>query len=548
MKNKLFSILFLLLFTVSSYAGISNTVDEAIFNALNDTNSSNKTDDIPDNLTLDLSYPDSTTDANETEGILDKDVTADQNQTETMEESFYYFSTLTPEEDPFIHYKWQLFWKDHDYEQNLVRNRHPFFFIEELDIHNITVNSNVALRTPFTQIPFGGLSTVLNSDTKHSARGFDFGFYFRMEHLLNGRLMLSALNSFSFNGSFLTLLGADVYPLFENRKLKLSLNGSIYTTAPQYQLMAERNSKLGSMISKITDKLNLDFHTTNKTGTNFIAGVEYLFPFAITSFSALKLNYEYTDAKLVDEYSNAYPAKKAVIQESTLFLSFVERITIDMQKQDKTILTGNYFSLTASIDLPLLNAPKQGRKIFQPDFSIIVADSFSKKLYKDYAVKARAIAGYHYNYRTNLSGDGGVRGLSIGDFTGFAYCIANFDILLPIAYVDLYRSAAVSFPKKVNYLIYLSLFFDGGIAFSNDSLRLRGNDFNFGKKYLEGKRFYIDDSNYLNYAFSSGIGLNIVPYFLHFIVKIEVGINILEPILTHQAPSVGLTVSFNNMF
>ena len=115
-------------------------------------------------------------------------------------------------------------------------------------------------------------------------------------------------------------------------------------------------------------------------------------------------------------------------------------------------------------------------------------------------------------------------------------------------YIDLYDTANYTHRQKVTYLMYVNLFVDGGLAFSNDDMKVRDYEYLEKNTYLKDFRCYLDDKNYFTYALSAGAGITFVPYFLHFVVRIDVGVNILEPILEQKAPSIGLTVSFNDMF
>jgi hypothetical protein len=132
--------------------------------------------------------------------------------------------------------------------------------------------------------------------------------------------------------------------------------------------------------------------------------------------------------------------------------------------------------------------------------------------------------------------------------SGFGYALANIEASIPVMYIDLHDTANYTHRQKVTYLMYLNLFVDGGIAFSNDEMKVRDYEYLSKNTYLKDFRCYVDDKNYLTYALSAGGGITFVPYFLHFTVRIDVGVNILEAALEQKAPSIGLTVSFNDMF
>lgn len=491
-------------------------------------------------LTDDMNVDDVTSDVAAAEGVTDISDNTDDVQR-------FYISTLPKEDDPFAHYNPKLFWKSDNYQKTLIRNRTPFFFINELDARNLTVNTNVSFRTPYTQIPFGGLSTVFNG-SRHAARGVDFGFYYRDEHLLDGRVMLSALNSFAFNGSFFTLIGADIFPVGEERKLKLLTNMAVYTTAPQYELMSQRNSNIGATLSKVTDKLGLDFSPVNKTGLSFMFGAEYQLPFNIYALGAVKCNYHHIASELTDAFGDEYPALSKDWNEDFLSLSIAAKARYDTRRQEKALRTGNVVTGDFSFDLPLVESDYYKIRRFVPQFSIAATDVYCKKVYKDYAIKARVLAGYNYGYLTNLSGDGAVRGLSLGRFSGFGYALANVEASIPVMYIDLHNTADYAHRQKVTYLMYVNLFVDGALAFSNDEMKVRDYEYIAVNSYLKDFRCYVDDKNYLTYALSAGAGITFVPYFLHFVVRIDVGVAILDAILEQKAPSIGLTISFNDIF
>lgn len=493
-------------------------------------------------LTDDINVDDVTSD------IVTAENAADDIDDNTDDVQIFYISALSKEDDPFAHYNPRLFWKSDNYQKTLIRNRNPFFFIDELDTRNLTVNTNVSFRTPYTQIPFGGLSTIFNSSRHHTARGLDFGFYYRDEHLLDGSVMLSALNSFSFNGSFFTLIGADIFPGIKDRKLKLLTNMAVYTTAPQYELMAQRNSEVGTMLSKVTDKLGLDFSLVNKTGFTFMFGAEYLFPFNICALGAVKFNYHHITSELTNAFGSEFPANSKDWNEDFLSLSIAAKVKYDTRRQEKVLRTGNVVTGGFSLDIPLVESDYYKNYQFVPQFSVTASDVYCKKVYKDYAIKIRGLAGYNYGYLTNLSGDGAIRGLPLGSFSGFGYALANVEASIPVMYIDLYNTADYTHRQKVTYLLYVNLFVDGAVAFSNDEMKIRDYEYITENTYLKKFRCDIDDKNYLTYALSAGAGITFVPYFLHFVVRIDVGVAILDAVLEQKAPSVGLTISFNDIF
>ena len=252
--------------------------------------------------------------------------------------------------------------------------------------------------------------------------------------------------------------------------------------------------------------------------------------------------------EIAEETDDNTSAKLKDLNEDFLSLGIAAKASFDTRRQEKALRTGNLLTGSLSFDLPMVESDYYKNQAFIPQFSINATDVYCKKVYKDYAIKARAFAGYNFGYLTNLSGDGAVRGLSLGSFSGFGYALANIEASIPVMYIDLYDTANYTHRQKVTYLMYVNLFVDGGFAFSNDDMKVRDYEYLEKNTYLKDFRCYLDDKNYFTYALSAGAGITFVPYFLHFVVRIDVGVNILEPILEQKAPSIGLTVSFNDMF
>lgn len=473
-----------------------------------------------------------------------------------LKKYFDTFSTLTKEEDPNDTIPPEKYKLNEQYPTLINRIRKPLFFIEELDIHNITYNTNVSIRFPYTFVPFGGLNMIpAGSSSLYGSRGIDFGFLFRAESILNGKVSFTALNSFTSIGSLITLAGIEMDPGFtSDNRLRFYNNAALYTTAPQHGLLYDFYNPSKAYLSKaykklFHEKLNVQLTDYNRTGLYYIAGFTYLLPLHdIMSNTAIKLNYSYTQTKLLSIFTKVdeYPPALEYVDQSDITISLIENINYSRLKQEKAVLTGYDINFLSQFNLPLL---KEGYDR-TPDFSFSLKGLYSKRIYKDFTLKTRLVGGYNYGTRENLSGDGKIRGVGIGDFTGFGYAFANIDILVPVVNINLYNVADVTLRQKVNFIIFFALFADGGVAISNDSLRVNSYDFDYSENnYLKDNRLNLPDGkNYLNYAFSAGGGLRISPYFLHFLVRIDVGVNILEAVLEKKSPSVEITLSLNDVY
>ena len=92
-------------------------------------------------------------------------------------------------------------------------------------------------------------------------------------------------------------------------------------------------------------------------------------------------------------------------------------------------------------------------------------------------------------------------------------------------------------------------FTDAGIAISKDSLKLSNIKFVHTTSEITGIKTYFDNTDiYGNYAWTVGAGLRIYPAFVHFIVRVDVGVNVLESIVFQRSPTVELVLSLNDLF
>lgn len=456
------------------------------------------------------------------------------------------YTALTEEENPYAIYNPEKFGIDEIYAKRILRERNPVFHINEIDIHNISYNTNISLRFPFTFLPFGGVNMVFGNSSHYNSRGIDIGFLFRMETLLSGNMAFTALNSYTNTGSFITFTQIDFYPdIMKEKRFKLYTNLNVNTTAPQHYFLGGYHASEGNYLGRIFKRLKMDKTNYSRTGFSWGAGTEVTLPFYdITSDTALRLDYSYTDTILPSPFKIIYPTEVKEVKESNLTVNIMETLTFSLQKQEKILLTGNLLRVYLSGAFPVIKADNN----FTPDLSMKISNVYTKKLFRDFSVKTRAIAGVNYNNRENLSGDGMVRGSARGSFTGLTYLMANLDLLIPLLNVDLYSAVDVQFKNKVNFAIFFALFFDGGVSISSDNLKINSLEYSY-KSYLKDHRVYFDDgSHFLDYAFTAGAGIRVYPYFLHFIVRLDVGVNVLESIIYKKQPTIELTISFNDVF
>lgn len=232
------------------------------------------------------------------------------------------------------------------------------------------------------------------------------------------------------------------------------------------------------------------------------------------------------------------------INFSDLTLGLKEIISWDTRSKIDPYNEGNLLNLEISGTFPLLN--KEGN--FIPDFSVSIYNSFQKNLYKYITYRFKGLIGYNFNSNENLSGYNFARGISNGSFNGFLYLCTNNEILLPIFNVDLYKIADLDLKHKMPWSVFFAFFVDTGVSLSNINKNIKNYDLDFKSDYISKKRINLNDEIYFNYALTVGGGLRFHPHKMNFIVRLDIGVNLLEAVIEEKAPSVEIILSFNDIF
>jgi hypothetical protein len=313
--------------------------------------------------------------------------------------------------------------------------------------------------------------------------------------------------------------------------------------------------------AKIWNKLGITFNRYSDFGFNVIFGTDYRIPFVelnwITTIEMMH-NYVYmkeitsTGGKIADYGSKKNP-EEILINRNNLFVNIGQEFRWNKLKQTATIPVGNLLSLATKFYLPTTIGDGSEFK-----FKAHLEDKFYYKLFREFACKIRFFMAANYNISEDFSGDPYVRGFADNELTGWFALLANVEGYIPIVDVDLIKGPAIEpFKNPAKFVIYFVLFADGGFTIENYDNYLEGFDGRERRDHIANSlnpkdpygQKYLGYNNFLLPAISVGGGLQFQPYFLHFNLRVDVGVNLLKAIIYNKPQeSIEVSISFNQMF
>ncbi len=456
--------------------------------------------------------------------------------------------TIDPSTDLYYGFKLPGYKINERFVSNLRWNNDFTFFNYRLDKHHIQKNINNLPFFPIVVLPYGRASLTLGS-TLHSSN-FDLGTLFSHQDLHSkGAVITAAIGSNQADGMHIDLYSS--YTRFLEDKLGIFGGFTFYTSGPQIAayngLNTTPSNQLVSFVNSILERVNIDYSTIFKTGFDTTIGISYRIPlFEIETFSLMELTYSHL----------SYSQNKSDITPlgiNNFGINLIEHLRWNMIRQTETIREGNLLSGTFKFYLPTtIGTPND-----QFRFKFSIDDRFSKKLYREFGIRGRLICNINYNISEDFSGEQYIRGISKNELTGWFALLASFEGFIPLIDVDLKAALDIKFKRLTKFVMHLALFVEGGFTIDNYSLLLENN-------YTRPARGTVNNSlnknnplgqtdigygNVLLPAFTAGAGIRIYPFFLHFILRIDVSVNILKAIV-YQKPDeiIGLTISFSESF
>ncbi|OHD20248.1 MAG: hypothetical protein A2Y34_04925 [Spirochaetes bacterium GWC1_27_15] len=439
-----------------------------------------------------------------------------------------------------------------NYIDILKHNQKINFLVDEVDKYNFVKNTNMLIWFPYIFMPYGGYSyrgNVSRGGDIYNG-GFTLGFLYRMDNINNSNIAITFASSYAQRGKFFHLINLEHPSILKDNRLKLILTLSFFTTFPQYSSTIYYNDTTNTALNifnKIWDRLEINFTEINETGLSFIGGVDYRIPkIELNSTSSLELTYKYDVAKAYwdgEAWSSSKP-KEELLNRSNFSFNIKQEFRWNKLKQTSTIPKGNELLGFVKFYIPTSNG------ILNNDFRFKarIEEKFYKILPRDFAFKIRAIMQANYNLSEDFSGDPFIRGYVDKDITGFFALFTNLEFLIPLINVEIKDVGSLPTRKDAKILMYFNIFVDGGFTIENYDLILE-NSILYGerRKHNDFAAYNIDKNYYLIPALSAGAGIKLYPYFLNFIIRLDVAFN-LTKIIYNKEVGLEIVFSFTDIF
>jgi hypothetical protein len=272
--------------------------------------------------------------------------------------------------------------------------------------------------------------------------------------------------------------------------------------------------------------------------------------------------YKYDHLRVGDIYGSSYEydeeekeelPQQILIDQSNLSFNIRQEFRWNKLKQTSSIPTGVYLSFWSKFYLPTtIGVPNDTFR-----FKSRLEGRFGYKIFREFAVRARILLGINYNISEDFSGDPYIRGLADQELTGWFAFLGNIEAYIPVVDVTMKAAADKPFKRNAKFNLFWTLFLDGGFTIENYNYYLenfieRMPRENIKNSIVYGDPFgqtFLGKENYLLPACSVGSGIKIYSYFLPFIIRLDVAMNILKAAIYQDASeSVEIVISFSEMF
>ena len=120
--------------------------------------------------------------------------------------------------------------------------------------------------------------------------------------------------------------------------------------------------------------------------------------------------------------------------------------------------------------------------------------------------------------------------------TGWFGFLGNIELYVPLVDVTMKAVADVPFNKDAKFVLFWTFFLDGGFTIENYNYYLKNFIERMPRENIKNSLIYgeplgqtfIGEDNYLLPSVTAGSGIKIYSYFLPFIIRIDVAMNILK--------------------
>ncbi len=449
-----------------------------------------------------------------------------------------------------IYYGLELPWHNvsTEYLSNLKWNNQYYFFNDRLDRHNITKNINNLPFFPLVFLPHGDIQLTLGTSLHRS--NFDVGTLFTHDNITNSGFSLTAgIGSNQTTGLYSHI--QTTIPLLEERRLFLINNFLFNTSAPQsaayYSLNQTDPNSFVSMINSVLRSLDIEYTHFMDVGFDLISGAGYRIPFIeLETMALIELSYSFLYLKYNTnsiEYFN----------RNNLGVNLIAAFNWNLLTRTETINEGNRISGLFKFYLPTTIGLPNDR--FR--FTSKLEHQFHYKIFREFGIRTRFNLLANYNASSDFGDMNLVRGICRSEVTGWFGVFGTIEGFIPLIDVDLKSALDLNFTRATKFVMHLALFVDGGFAIENYNYHLINYYERYNRTQIKNSlnkndplgQTNIGYNNYILPIVTAGAGIRIYPFFLHFILRVDVSVNILKAAV-YQDPAeiVGLTISFSDYF
>ncbi len=468
----------------------------------------------------------------------------------------YIKNSLTIDSGDDLYEKKSWYYQSRNYVESLMWRKKILFYVDEIDQYGMKRNVNIQSWFPHIFAGYDGIKVsnfnLSSSSYDISAKNnnsFGIGFLYAYDNIDNSNVSLAFATSIAQLGAFYQHIHFEFIPPILKNRLTFFSTLSFFDTTPLYEAAKGFNSDntVAKMFNGFGQKFSMGVTNYNSLGLHFLLGGDIRVPFFDININGFVENFYQHNFAVADFVYDSDDSKYFVDNRSlnTDFSSINIGLGGRWQKtkQTSTIVTGNDLSVKTKFIIPYYNTT--GRPSFS--FESKIEDQITKKLFREFAVRARFIIGANYNTSINYSGDPFIRGFTGEDLTGFFAVLGNLELLIPLIDVNIKQAVGNDLPKDAKFLLHFALFADGGFTIENYDYYLNDDFINESRTPSKSFKQQLVDNYYIIPAITLGGGVRFYPYFLNFILRIDIGVNMIKTIM-NQAPEMEIVIKFNDLF
>ena len=464
---------------------------------------------------------------------------------------------LTISEQDDLYKKKDKKYQSRNYVESLKWRNKILFYVDEIDKFGFKRNINIQSWFPHIFIPYDGIkisnislgSSTYDISAKNN-NSFGLGLLYVYDNIANKNISLAFATSISQLGALYQHIHLEFIPPFLHDRLTFFSTVSLFDTTPLSYALKNFDSEntVEKMFNGFGQKFLMGLTNYNSLGLHFLLGGDVRVPLINININGFIENFYQHNFSIVDfiRGNDKYIAKERFLGTDFASINIGLGARWQKTKQTSTIVTGNDLSLKTKFIIPYYNTTNR------PSFSFEskIEEQFTKKLFREFAVRARFILALNYNTSINYSHDPYIRGFTGEDLTGFFAFLGNLELLVPLLDVNIKQAVGNDLVKDAKFLIHFALFADGGFTIENYDYYLNTdfiNDKRDENRYSKSFIQRIVDNYYIIPAITLGGGIRFYPYFLNFILRVDFGVNMIKTIMNRSA-ELEIVIKLNDLF